>query len=358
MPFSRPSLGDLRQRVADDLMNKLPGADTRLRVNNLRAFSEVEAGIAHLLYGRLEWSFRQLFPDTAEREFLDRWASIWGVARIPAAAAGGTATWQAQTGASISAGALMQRADGVRYVTADGGSEKDGLITIAIEAQTAGANGNADAGTPLQLLTTFAGVAVQGAVAEAGLAGGADEQSDALLLLAVLLRIQQPPHGGAAIDYVRWALEVPGVTRAWCYPVELGPGTVTVRFMMDDVRADRGGIPEEADVQLVAEYIDPLRPVTADVFVVAPIPFPVQVVIRDLEPDTPAIRQAIQANLAQMLLDEAEPGESIYLSQWSTAIGIASGVRHFVLDEPAEQTNPGLGEIATLESVTFTVTPP
>src|SRR5215475_4491697 len=107
MPFSRPTLGEIRQRVADDLVNKLPGADTRLRVNNLRAFSEVEAGIAHLLYGRLEWSFRQLFPDTAEREFLDRWASIWGVARIPASPASGPAAWSAQPGTTVPAGALV-----------------------------------------------------------------------------------------------------------------------------------------------------------------------------------------------------------------------------------------------------------
>ena len=83
MPFERPLLDALRARIADDLMTKLPGADARLRVSNLRAFSEVEAGAAHLLYGRLDWSFRQLFPDTAETEFLDRWASIWGVKRGP-----------------------------------------------------------------------------------------------------------------------------------------------------------------------------------------------------------------------------------------------------------------------------------
>jgi len=90
-------------------MDKLPGADARLRHNNLRAFSEVEAGIAHLLYGRLEWSFRQLFPDTAEREFLDRWGSIWGVSRIPANAASGQAVWQAQPSATVPAGALIRR---------------------------------------------------------------------------------------------------------------------------------------------------------------------------------------------------------------------------------------------------------
>ena len=310
MPFARPTLGDLRTRIANDLMNKLPGADTRLRVNNLRAFSEVEAGSAHLLYGRLEWSFRQLFPDTAESEFLDRWASIWGVQRIPAAGATGPAVWTAQPNARLLQGAIVQRADGVRYSVVESVSEAAGLITVELEAITLGQVGNALAGTQLQLLTTFAGVAVQGAVTDPGLAGGADQQSDALLLQAVLTRIQLPPHGGAAFDYVRWALEVPGVTRAWCYPIELGPGTVTVRFMMDDVRAPTG-IPLPADVAIVAAYIDPRRPVTADVTVVAPIAHPVAVAISQLQPDTPEIRDAIFASLTQMLLDEASPGSGL-----------------------------------------------
>ena len=352
MPFARPTLGDLRTRIANDLMNKLPGADTRLRVNNLRAFSEVEAGSAHLLYGRLEWSFRQLFPDTAESEFLDRWASIWGVQRIPAAGATGPAVWTAQPNARLLQGAIVQRADGVRYSVVESVSEAAGLITVELEAITLGQVGNALAGTQLQLLTTFAGVAVQGVVTDPGLAGGADQQSDALLLQAVLTRIQLPPHGGAAFDYVRWALEVPGVTRAWCYPIELGPGTVTVRFMMDDVRAPTG-IPLPADVAIVAAYIDPRRPVTADVTVVAPIAHPVAVAISQLQPDTPEIRDAIFASLTQMLLDEASPGQPIYLSQWSTAIGITAGVERFVMNQPSVQTNPLPGEIVMLASVTY-----
>jgi uncharacterized phage protein gp47/JayE len=352
MPFDRPTLGDLRKRIANDLMNKLPGADTRLRVNNLRAFSEVEAGSAHLLYGRLEWSFKQLFPDTAESEFLDRWASIWGVQRIPASGATGPAVWTADPGARLLEGAIVQRADGVRYSISASVNEEGGLITAQLEAVTLGQIGNALPGTQLALLTTFTGVAVQGVVADPGLAGGADEQSDALLLQAVLTRIQLPPHGGAEFDYVRWALEVPGVTRAWCYPVELGPGTVTVRFMMDDVRAPTG-IPTPADVDIVAAYIDPRRPVTADVHVVAPIAFPVPVAISQLQPDTPEIRDAIFASITQMLLDEASPGQPIYLSQWSTAIGITAGVERFVMDEPSVQTNPAPGEIVMLDSVRY-----
>jgi uncharacterized phage protein gp47/JayE len=352
MPFARPGLGALRLRVADDLVDKLPGADARLRVNNLRAFSEVEAGVAHLLYGRLDWSFRQLFPDTAEREFLDRWASIWGVPRIPASRASGPAIWVAQPDTTVPEDALIRRADGVQYRAPAGGVEANGHIALQLECESYGADGNAEPGTLLRFMTTSAGVAVEGEVADPGLLGGADEQSDPALLQAVLTRIQLPPHGGAAFDYVRWALEVPGVTRAWCNPLGGGAGTVVVRFMMDDVHAPTG-IPLPGDVALVAAHIDPLRPVTARVSVFAPVPLVVPVHIQELSPDTPAIRAAIAANLAQMILEEAEPGGPIYLSQWSTAIGLTPEVRHFVLVAPAAQTQPGPGEIAVLGGITY-----
>lgn len=353
MPFARPALDVLRARVADDLLTKLPGADTRLRVSNLRAFSEVEAGAAHLLYGRLDWSFRQLFPDTSEAEFLERWASIWDVPRIPAAAAHGPAVWPAEPGAAIGANAFVQRADGVRYRARHGASEQEGFVTVEVEALEPGAAGNAAPGIGLALQTTFAGVAVQGAVGEPGIAGGADAQADLLLLQAVLARIRLPPHGGAAFDYQRWALEMPGVTRAWVYPLEAGAGSVVVRFMMDDARAAEGGIPQPADVALVAEHIDAVRPVTARVLVYAPIAKPVDLVIASLEPDTPEIRAMIAEGLADMLLAEAEPGAPIYLSQWSSAVAFTPGVRRFVLVAPAAPVALLPGEITALGGITY-----
>jgi uncharacterized phage protein gp47/JayE len=66
------------------------------------------------------------------------------------------------------------------------------------------------------------------------LVNGSDIESIPDLRARLLERIQNPPSGGAAEDYVAWALEVPGVTRAWVYPKEMGAGTVTVRFVRDN----------------------------------------------------------------------------------------------------------------------------
>src|SRR6478736_4591283 len=85
--------------------------------------------------------------------------------------------------------------------------------------------------------------------------GGADTETDDQLRARVLFRIQQPPMGGDANDYVAWALAVPGVTRAWCSPLEMGMGTVTVRFMMDELRASNGGFPLGEDIETVSDYL-------------------------------------------------------------------------------------------------------
>src|ERR1019366_6335080 len=74
--------------------------------------------------------------------------------------------------------------------------------------------------------------------------GGADLETDNPMRTRMLESYAAPPHGGDANDYVTWALQVVGVTRAWVPPVPLVPGAVTVFFMMDVVEAAHGGFPQ------------------------------------------------------------------------------------------------------------------
>ena len=74
----------------------------------------------------------------------------------------------------------------------------------------------------------------------------------------------------------------------------MGMGTVTVRPMFDDLRADIGGFPLPEDIDAVQAYLDSVRPVAVkDFFVVAPIPYPINLQITWLNPDTAAVRASI-----------------------------------------------------------------
>lgn len=349
MPFSRPPLQTLIDRVIADFESRLPGADARLRRSNLNVLSRIHASAAHSLYGFLDWISRQVFPDTAEAENLERWATIWSIPRRAAAFAIGQATATGTNGIVIPAATRFKRADGIEYETDAEVTIAIGTATVALTAIEAGQNGNTSASTALTLATPIAGLNAAATVAVGGITNGADTETDASLRARLLKRIQQPPHGGAKYDYEAWALEVAGVTRAWVYPGELGLGTVTVRFVRDD---DASIIPDVAEVAAVQAYIDALRPVTAALTVVAPVAVPRAFTVQ-LTPNTQTVRDAVTAELTDLIRRESEPGGTILLSHIREAISIASGETNHVLSVPAADVTHTPGQMATMGAITW-----
>lgn len=348
MPFERPDLATLVSRSQADTAARLPGVDPALRRSLVGVLSAVRAGSVHGLYGYLDWMARQLMPDTAELEHLERWASIWlEENRKAATAATGQASFTGLDGSAIPTGTQLLRADGQEYVTTLEALVAAGVATAPVLAVAAGVAGNADPGILLNLISPVSGVQPQ-ASAPAGLTGGADAETDDSLRARLLSRIRKPVRGGAADDYVTWALTVPGVTRAWTSAKELGSATVTLRFMMDGTYAD--GIPQAADVALVQAVLDALRPVTAEVYAVAPVPLPLGLSIR-LTPDLASVRAAVEAELRDMLLYEAVPGGTILISHQREAISIALGETDHVLLSPTEDVVCAAGEIAVVGDI-------
>jgi uncharacterized phage protein gp47/JayE len=350
MPFSRPTLSELIDRAASDIETRLPGTDARLRRSNLNVLARVHAGAVHGLYGYLDWLALQLMPDTAEAEHLARWASIWGVTRKAAAAATGNVTFSGTNGTVISAGTLIQRADGAQFTTDAEGTISAGSATVAVTASVAGADGNTAASTSLTLVSPIAGINTTATVAAGGLSGGSDEEDDDSLRERLISRTQQQPHGGADFDYETWALEVAGVTRAWVYPQELGLGTVTVRFVRDD---DVSIIPDAGEVAAVQAYIDARRPVTAAVTVVAPTAVPLDFEISGLNPNNTTVKAAIEAELEDLLRREAEPGGTILISHIREAISAAAGEYDHVLVSPSANVPHTPGQLATMGTITW-----
>lgn len=349
MPFARPTLAEIAERIAADLESRLPGADARLRRSVLEVLGRTEAGAVHGIYGFGQFVARQVMPDTAETEFLDRWARIWGIGRKPAWPAAGVAVVAGIDGGVIPAGTVLQRGDGQTYATSAEATIAAGTASLSISAEVAGAAGNATAGTKLTFVSPVADIEGAATVVGDGLLQGSDREADASVLDRMLLRIQEPPHGGAGNDYVAWALDRDAhgidVTRAWVAAGEFGPGTVTVRFVMDESYGD--GVPQPADVAAVAASIAPLRPVTAEVHVVAPVPHPVTFVIGGLAPASVAVRDAVVAELRDLIRREAEPGGTLLVSHVREAISVAAGEGDHRLLYPTDDLRMGTGVMVT-----------
>lgn len=350
MPFNRPTPTDILQRIHAEIDIALPGSDPRLRNTVENVIARVVTLASHEMFGYLAWAALQILPDTADAEFLERHAGLWGIPRKAATAATGSVIFAGTNGTVVPSGTILKRTDGAEFATVADVTIAGGSATATVLASDVGANSNTVAGSKLAMTAPVAGVQASVTVAAPGLSAGADIESDDSLRSRILARIQKPPHGGAAHDYETWALEVAGVTRAWVFPEQLGAGTVLVMFVMDG--KEDSLIPDETEVEAVQNHIDSQRPVTADVSVAAPTPVAVDFEIH-IKPNTTVIQNAVKAELEDFFRREAIPGGILYLSRITEAISAAAGEFSHVLITPDESITRTFGQLSVLGEITF-----
>jgi uncharacterized phage protein gp47/JayE len=356
LPWSTPSLSQVRSLVRDSVRGTLPGADASVPNSVLRVLSDSQGALCHLTLQYIDWLANQLIPDTAETEWLDRHGDIWlinsdsSTGRKLATLATGSVSFTGIAGTIVPVGTLLSSAS-IGYETTAEIVIGGGATTAPVRALDPGLAGNRDSGSTLGLVSSVPGA--DAFVTVIGISGGVDTENDEHLRARILQRIRQPPMGGAQEDYVRWALAVPGVTRAWAGP-EQGPGTITVRFLMDVLRADDDGWPLPADLEAVRVHIDRMRPVTVkDCYVFAPIKQFIDITLTDVVPDYNEVEGAIQASLLEMLLARAAPGVTIYSAWVSYAIMDAAGVQSFKLVTTEDYVMPSLGHMAVLGTILY-----
>lgn len=325
MPFDTPNLAQLIDRTRNDL-GRAP-----LRRADAQVLARALGGAAFGLYGYLDWIAEQILPDSADEETLERMAALrLKQPRKAAQRAQGQVGFSAAASARLEVDTLLQSEDGRSYRVTRALSVHAGDNQVSVEALDPGVGGNAEPGTTLFSVQPVAGIAGPFRVLAPGLSGGVATESVESLRARVIRSYRVIPHGGAADDYVTWALECPGVTRAWCRRNYLGPGTVGVFVMRDE---DTTPLPTAEQLAAIKAYIEPLRPVTAEVWVLAPVPVPVTYRLR-VTPDSSVVRAAVEAQLADLHRREAELGVPLLLSHIREAISGASGERDHRLDWP------------------------
>lgn len=335
MAFERPSLPELCRRVESDIGSRLSPYPYPQAGDVAGVFGAALGAASHLLHGHLDWIAQQMLPITASGEDLDRHARTWlTVPRKPAAFAAGQAT---VSGSLPQVGDELRRDDGVRFAVRG----IDGQV-LQLDAIDPGTGGNTRAGAVLQ----FAGGTAT--VASSGLTGGAEAEGDEELRERLLQRIRNPPMGGSVSDYIRWALEVAGISRAW-----VKPNSGTVNHVVVYVAGGADIVPENTLLDAVRRHLDVLRPVTARVSVAAPRLKAVSHRIK-VYPDTAAVRQAVENSLRLFYRREASLGSVIRLSRISEAVSLAAGETHHMLLAPTADVVCADDEIAALGEITWT----
>ncbi|HAX5205300.1 TPA: baseplate J/gp47 family protein [Escherichia coli] len=377
MPFERPGLSELREKSRSDVKDSLEEKGALLRFASLRILADVTAGMTHLHYGYLDWIALQCTPATATDEYLDAWGTLKGVTRRTAVAATCRCVrFSGTPGSTVSAGAVLNRADSYQYtldadVTLDSTGVGTGSVTAVLpdpvdDDTGGGENGNADAGTTLTPDTGQAGVSSTVTMTEAA-TGGTNAEDEDDYRQRVLYAYRNLPQGGSAADYVQWALEVPGVKMAWCVNRVLGPGTVGVFILADEGDADvvgDDGVASDEDwtyrkatgLKLtVADYIRERQPVTAVVYVMSPVEKSIDMELRGLSDATDAVKTQVMAAIDSVLENvNALNGDGVVnVSDLYYAIADINGTEGFILAIPDENITLSQGEIPVRGTVTW-----
>lgn len=349
MPFARPTLAELIARTKSDLRGRLEIGGPLVRRAMADVLGTVWAGTVHHLYGYLDWVARQLFAGTAEKDALLRRAALYGITPTPASFAAGNVTATGTDGSPILAGTILRLDAAIAYRVVTGQTIASGTATLPVVALLAGSAANLAATSPLSFESPVPGVNAAAEVAAGGIAGGVNEEGTEEVRDRLKLRLREPPQGGADQDYEAWALAVPGATRAWVYPHELGLGTVVVRFVTDDPETGEVGFPDPAAVAAAQSALEAQRPNTAEVTAAAPTSLAVAFTVA-LTPNNADTRAAVAAELEDLLRREGQPGDvvgsrRIPISKIRTAIGVAGGVEDYELTLPAADVVPGVGQL-------------
>ncbi|MEB2621405.1 baseplate J/gp47 family protein [Pseudomonas sp. YuFO8] len=339
MPYEIPTLPALTQRTEADFERNAPDA---LRRADAKVAARALSGTAFELYGYQDWISRQSNPATCDEEMLLRWAE-WRLegGRTPAVAAKGLASVTGSSGALVDVDQAYRSDDGRRYVVAQAVKLVNGAATLQLVAEEVGSLGNIEAGN-LTAVTPVLGVNPTASIGADGIVGGAELEGLEALRGRVQAAFKNPSKVGNGADFVEWALEVPGVTRAWALPRWMGPGTFGLAFVRD---GDPDIIPTPAQVAEVQAHLEQRRPVTAEVYAVAPVARAIHFSLR-LVPDGLALREAVKQALRGLIVDEGGPGQTLKISRLRAAISNTPGEADHVLSVPAADVSMAANEVA------------
>lgn len=318
MSFTILDQDTVTSNILRDISSQLPGADTGTDSDNgVRAAATGSA--IEGLYEYQQWITRQIFPDSADPDMLLLHARVRGLSLKDAVPASGTVLLNGSPNSTANSGLLVLLQDGTQYqTTAAAEIGADGTVTVAASAVVAGSAGNVAANTPLTISSPPPGFASGASIVS--MIGGTDEETYAELLARLLDLIRNPPAGGNAYDFRRWAMSVNGVTAAQVYPLRRGPGTV------DIVITSSGGLPSADTIAATQAFIDSVRPVTAkNALVLSPTIVPIDHTVNisglTVAVATPLIQGGLQAYFAGLA-----PGDTYVRSKAEAVISDISGI--------------------------------
>lgn len=296
-----PTIADIRDQIITSIEAKIGQTTPVAPKAFFRVLATALAGVISLFYRVARWGYDQIFPQTADDESLVKIGQNYGVIRKSPVSAVLTATATGDNGVSINSGTLWTYGNfvfsQVSTVTISGGT-----AMISVTALTAGSSSNVSTSEKISLVTPIAGVARDATVTGTA-TQGEDIEDIEDFRVRVITRLSTRPQGGAVPDYVLWALEVPGIVKAFAFRTTPSPTSATVSvYTLQSLTSNR--IPDSSKLLEVKTYLNSpeRKPLCTEVLAPPMTEKVLNFTISSVFPDTSPIRAAIENSISSYLL--------------------------------------------------------
>lgn len=340
MAYTRETVQQIRDRILEDIKTEFTGeleatrqVPVYLKYMVMKVIATAVAFVAHALYGRVEYVSRQLNSTTADEKHLKEDGQERGVAYKYAT--------YAKLSITVTGNGTITLEDYLLYGDIKFKPDAETVVVasanINFTAQASGTGGNALTGEVLTWEQPISGIDPTATV-QSVLNNATDDENIEDYRRRILEDKRVTSSGGNIEDFKNWALEVAGNAKAWCYPHRLEPGGISIGISTSD------GAPSQQQLDDTRNYIMTKMPanIHPDLFEV--IAQPIQIInftIANLSPDIQAVRDAVEAELADYILQNANPGATLTLSQIGEAISLAEGeISHTLIEPTADITLP------------------
>ena len=306
------------------------------------------------LWTQVEWTQKQMFPQTATGLYLDYHARARSLERGAAACAYGEIKFETQQPSiqdiQIPLGTVCVNSAGAEFVTTDHGIILAGqsFCTVNAKAKNPGSGGNAPAQSVCFMV--LAPIGVSQCHNPAAFFGGTDGEDDEALRSRVLASYASLPNGSNAAYYKTKAMNTDGVAAAFVMPRARGLGTV------DIIISSAAGMPSPELVSGLKESFEREREICVDAAVLQPAAVPVTVEIQidvkeGFSSDTTVtlVERAISEYFDGKML-----GKNVLLAHLGSIVFAVEGVLNYKILQPTADIKIMQNQLPTAETITVT----
>ncbi|KKK85649.1 hypothetical protein LCGC14_2771190, partial [marine sediment metagenome] len=247
-----PTVTEIRNRIQSDIESKLNQTTPALFKAFTRVIAGAISGFDILIYQAILWTYKQIYPDTADEVALNLAGALVGITRLAAVFAVIQCDVTGVNGYTLQQGVTFRGSNNVVYKVTTGGVIGGGVISAELTAQESGEIGNLPDGTFLDIVQPDANLDGTAEITATNTSGDDQETLDSYRT-RVSAEYKKRRTGGAPADYEAWGLEAPNFD--WISPLD-DPDTAGEVIVYGRVDNQTDGIPTGNQLTELEEFLN------------------------------------------------------------------------------------------------------